>query len=54
MSANKNGNAPVKASVKRMHRPHRLEQGIRGHDKIFNLIWRGIAITEFKIRNNIK
>lgn len=34
MSANKYGKAPVKASVKRMHRPERLEAVERGRVKI--------------------
>lgn len=33
MAANKNGNAPLKASVKRMHRPERLELLDRGRMK---------------------
>lgn len=35
MSANKNGNAPVKASTKRMRRPERLEALERGRVKLF-------------------
>lgn len=34
MAANKNGNAPLKASVKRMHRPEKLEAIERGRIKI--------------------
>lgn len=34
MAANKRGNAPLKASVKRMHRPEKLEAVERGRVKI--------------------
>lgn len=34
MAANKRGNAPLKASVKRMHRPSRLEALDLGRVKI--------------------
>lgn len=40
MSANKNGNAPVKASVKRMHRPERMELLERGRMKIYMFLAR--------------
>lgn len=40
MLANKHGNAPVKASVKRMHRPERMELLERGRVKIFMFLFR--------------
>lgn len=40
MSANKHGNAPVKASVKRMHRPSRMEAVERGRMKIYMFLAR--------------
>lgn len=41
MAANKYGKAPVKASVKRMRRPERLEAIERGRTKIAMFFYRG-------------
>lgn len=41
MAANKNGLAPVKASVKRMHRPERMELIERGRMRIYMFLARG-------------
>lgn len=54
MSANKNGNAPKKASVKRMHRPHRLENGITGQQNILTFLQRGMVIQARRIMNSYK
>lgn len=41
MAANKHGNAPLKPSVKRMHRPERLEAVERGRVKLAYFFARG-------------
>lgn len=43
MAANKRGNAPLKASVKRMHRPERMETILRGQGKYF-MFFRRIGV----------